>query len=833
MPEPIYPEAEVLDFFTKLAGPQLAADVQTSTAEMRARLAAAPKRPPAQWQTWTAVSTISATERGAALTAANARVQLRWISADCLRVWLKTDATPFDEPFSYAVSKTDWPEITPETDPDARTTRTSELTCFADPTSGALKLQTADGVIVCQISGMAWQAGGGMRLSFKLHPQEAAYGLAERPSRLNLRGRKLELWNTDAGDLERDTDPLYYNIPFYLGVHPRGAYGVFIDNTHRMTADIGASDKDTLRFEAGGGDLRCYIFVNPDVKRIVARYTELTGRTPLPPLWSLGYHQSRFSYYPADKVLEIAEQFRKQRIPCDVIHLDIHYMDGFRVFTWDGQHFPAPSDMLKQLHGMGFKVVAILDPAVKIDPEWGVYQSGLENDVFIKYPDGQPARVCVWAGLSYLPDFTNPAARVWWIDEMRPLIKAGIDGIWNDMCEPAIFSTTGEFNTLPDHARHDKDGHGGDHAENHNVYGMMMGRASREALEDHRPGLRPFNIIRAGAAGAQRYASSWTGDNKSDWDHLRQSIPMVLNMGLCGAPMTGPDVGGFREDTAPELLTRWLQLAALMPFFRNHNALFTLPQEPWAHNALYTNANRKAIELRYQLLPYLYACVAQACEYGWPVLRPLFMADAAQVNADDCYLVGDALLVAPVLEAGANTRTLTLPTGEWYDYWTNTRHYGRITVPAPLDRLPLFVRAGAVIPHAPIMQSTAEPAPKTLLMRAYPGTHETTLYEDAGEGLNYQKGDYRWVYVNTLEEENKFTINRRTAGRYQPTYENIRLEIMLQHGDEPADLRVDRRPAPLWFFDAGIIEMTLDTFTTVELTYIPAPTDPTMARRRH
>jgi alpha-glucosidase len=383
--------------------------------------------------------------------------------------------------------------------------------------------------------------------------------------------------------------------------------------------------------------------------------------------------------------------------------------------------------------------------------------------------------------------------------------------------------------------RHHRDGLGGDHLENHNVYGMLMGRASYEAQQKHHPQARPFNIIRAGFAGAQRYASSWTGDNVSDWDNLRLSLSMTLNMGLSGAPVTGPDIGGFQKDCNGELFTRWLQAACLLPFVRSHTSLGTAAQEPWAFGQPYEVINRVTIALRYRLLPYLYSVFAQCHEYGWPIARPLFMAEPdnpAVRDLDDSYLVGDALLVAPVLQAGAVRRSVYLPAGEWYDFWTNERLDGgqTIEVPAPLERLPLFVRAGAVLPMWPEMQYVNPQAVQSLLYRVYPGEFETVLYEDDGEGFAYKDGDYRWVYVTCGWDESKLVIDRRIAGRYTPPYQSLRLEVV-GFDEEPLQVRVDRQGAPLWFYDDDILEVTIDDFQRVEIYRQSLPTDKTIAHR--
>jgi alpha-glucosidase len=402
------------------------------------------------------------------------------------------------------------------------------------------------------------------------------------------------------------------------------------------------------------------------------------------------------------------------------------------------------------------------------------------------------------------------------------------------MNEPALFTLDGAV-TLPDYVQHDQDGLHRAHLESHNVYGLLMARASFEAQQRLRPEKRPYNITRAGFAGAQRYASTWTGDNSSTWDHLRLSISMVLNMGLSGAPMTGPDVGGFNETCTAELFTRWLQAASLMPYFRSHTTVGTPAQEPWAYGQPYEVINRLTIALRYRLMPYLYAAVAQCREYGWPVVRPLFWAEPDNPSLrtlDDCYLLGDALLVAPVLEAGALKREVYLPAGTWYDYWTNEVYEGQqqVEVPAPLERLPLFVRAGAALPLWPEMPFVNPQTIETLTYRIYPGTFETVLYEDDGISPAYETGDYRWVYITCGWDESHFVIKRRTAGRYTPPYTALRVEIV-GFDEEPNQVRVDRQGAPLWFYDDGLIEVKIDDFQQIELMWKPLPTDRTIAHR--
>jgi alpha-glucosidase len=830
---------KALQFYLNLGGRQLVDDIKTSDKEIERhnKRFGVKKRRPSPWQTVGAVRRMLEYGHGLLLVCERALVELHWIAADCIRVRLRTVKGDFSTPFSYAVAKTDWPMVPIEILEGAEVleVRSAAMVCRIGKRPFRISIETLDGDPICiDGAGMRWQVDGTVGLSLTIHPDESCYGLGERASSLNLRGKRLELWNHDPWEYGWGTDPLYFSIPFYLGVHSNGVYGLLWDNASRGSVDLGAATANEISFEAEGGELCYYLFAGKDVNTILSRYTELTGRINLPPLWALGYHQSRFSYPSQDAVLKLAADLRDRNIPCDAIYLDIHYMDGFRAFTWSRERFTGLRQLITELHTKGFKVVAALNPGIKADPHYPAYNTGISQDVFLKYPDGEPFSAASWPGISHFPDFTRSESRSWWVERARELVEAGIDGFSNGMGEPTVLTTEG-VRSLPDYIPYDNDGRGADFAGSHNVYGMLMGCASLAALEQHRPAHRQWNLSRAGFAGAQRYAASWTGSNASDWDHLRLSVSMTLNMGMSGAPMTGAAVGGFRGNADGELFTRWLQAACLMPLFFSHSAPGTLQHEPWSFGQPYEIINRVTIQLRYRLLLYLYSVVAQCKEFGWPVVRPLFMAEPDNPNlrsVDDCYMLGDAILVAPVLEPGAVSRSVYLPTGQWYDYWTNELLDGGqdLVVTAPLERLPLFVRAGTVLPVLPEMQFTGQATVDTLTLRVYPGRFETVLYEDRGEGMDFAQGDYRWVYVTCNWEESRLTIDRRVAGKFEPGYSKIKLEVVA-FDEEPMEVRVDRQGAPLWFYDDELLELTVDPFGRVEIRRKPRPTDRTILRR--
>ena len=580
----------------------------------------------------------------------------------------------------------------------------------------------------------------------RLAPDTHLYGLGAKALPTDRRGQRLVMWNQDPQVYPPGEDPLYLNIPVVLVCCADQSHGLFYDNPRLAIFDLGKQDSERLAYSAEGDTLQYYFLYGPQPQAVVELYTRLTGRMKMPPLWALGYHQSRWSYFPATRVLEVARAFRSMQIPCDTIHLDIHYMDGYRCFTWDPQRFPDPQGLLDALHADGFRAVVLIDCGIKADPHYAVCAKGLERGFFCQYPDGRVAGGPVWPGESYFPDFSSPEVRAWWGDLHKPLLDAGVDGIWNDMNEPTVQGPGPD--TLAGCVRHDAEGVGADHSELHNVYGLLMARATAEGLQRLRSAARPFVITRSGWAGVQRHATSWTGDNQSTWDHLRLTVPMVLGLGLSGLSFVGPDIGGFAGDCDAELLVRWMQMGAFLPLFRNHSAWGTRDQEPWAFGEPYLSHNRAAIELRYRLLPYLYTAVWQSTQTGVPIARPLFFEACNEPTAhtiDDQFLCGDTLLVAPIVQAGADSRQVYLPKGRWYDYWTDRSYEGplRLSVAAPLHRIPPFVRGGSVLPTWPLMQHTGQAPPDRLILHVYPGQNESWLYQDDGHSLAHEAGAFR------------------------------------------------------------------------------------------
>ena len=778
-------DAEFIDAFQ-----QAIIDNQTVIARYDEQyLSPAPDDVP-DWTTLGAVVTYRELDNGVLIACENGYAQVIVIAPMTIQVRVQSESDDFGDYFSYYVAQTTHEppafrisESVPyaTTDDDTIYIETDTHTFRVNKDDFRLAVDTRYGrTIYNETDSVSWANNDAVRLRAALRPDEASYGTGERAFSLNLRGRQLAMWNTDPGGYSRGDDPVNYCVSFYLGVHADGVYGLLWDNPAKGVFDIGATAHDELLIQSETGAISYYLFAGESVNDVLTAYSAITGRMPMPPLWALGYHQSRYSYFDTEDILETARTLRAENMPCDAIYLDIHYMDDYRIFTWDHEKYDMQG-LIDDLHALNMKLVVILDPGIKVDDSYEGYNSGIEQGIFVTYPDDQPAAGVVWPGLCHFPDFTDPKGRKWWSDQLHDLLACGVDGIWNDMNEPLMFSPESPI-ALPHYTRHSKEGRGGTHLELHNVYGTQMARASREALAQHRPDKRQFVISRAGSAGAQRYASSWTGDNYSTWDDLRLSLSMSLQMGLSGIAFTGADLGGFNQDVSGELLTRWMQANVLLPFYRNHSAVNAIRQEPYRFDEPYRTALRETLNLRYQLLPYLYSAFAEHAYYGYPIVRPIFMAEPTNADLrdiDDCYLVGENLLVAPILSASALRRTVYLPEGSWYDFHTNDRYEGGqlINVEAPLDTVPLFVKSGTVLPMYPTLQHTADPADQ-LTLRVYTDTATNRLYEDAGEGLAYQQGDYRWLQYTCVEETSWLEIQREVEGDFTPAYDLINLQVV-------------------------------------------------------
>jgi alpha-glucosidase len=750
---------------------------------------------------WNSLGAMPAPQRdGDALVFKSAQgiVSVRAVAPDIVRVRF-SPSPAFGRDHSYAVVGKDLgaPGATIQSGAAESTIATSALRVTIRHDPFRISVADAAGNVLDQDDeerGIA-VAGKEVKVWKALRPDALVYGLGEKNGRLNKRGphnqgASFVMWTTDAYDYGDDTDPIYVSIPFFMVLRQGRAHGVFLDNTFRSVFDVGHESTDRLAFGAQDGELDYYLIYGPEPKRVIQRYTDLTGRMPLPPRWSLGFNQCRYSYYPESKVRFIADNFRQRQIPADVIWLDIHYLEGYNPFTWNKDRFPDPKRMIADLRQQGFRLVTIVDPHPKAQPGWALYDSGLAGGNFVKNADGSPYLAPVWPsnaeknpGKSVFPDFSKPSAREWWGSMLKFYTDDGVAGIWNDMNEPAAF--VDPFHTMDLDARHDNEGQPTDTREIHNVYGLLNTRATYDGLLKLRPDDRPFVLTRATFAGGQRYAAVWPGDNTSSWDHLRASLPVLMGMGLSGLSFVGSDIGGFAKTPTAELVTRWMQVGVFYPFMRMHTEIGSPDQEPWSYGQPYEAINRRAIELRYELLPHVYNAMHDASETGVPPLRPLMLeypADPKALAIQDQFLFGADLLVAPVLREEAREREVYLPAGDWYDFWTGQRVAGggSIRVPAPLESIPIFVRGGAFVFRQPVVQHTGQMAGQPLIVDVYPAaTSEARFYEDDGETRQYLKGSFLGRRFKQQRTGATVAIEVSAAeGSWRPAARELRLRLL-------------------------------------------------------
>ncbi|RBL94084.1 glycoside hydrolase family 31 protein [Chitinophaga flava] len=715
-------------------------------------------------------------------------LEVRVIADKIIRFRYAADGT-FQRDFSYATSDT--LEESPITFGIKEWEETFEiytdvLKVFIARDNLRITITDKDGKVINQDEmGFHWQhylqKGGKIVYCSKLvQEDECFYGLGDKPTELNLRGKRLENYGTDAYGYQKDTDPLYRNIPFYYGLHNGIGYGIFFDNTFRTIFDFGKEREDACSFWARGGEMNYYFIYGPELLDVASAYTRITGTPELPPIWTLGYHQCRWSYYPDKRVREIAAEFRNRRIPCDVIYLDIDYMEGFRCFTWSKEYFPDPAGLIRDLAAQGFKIVVIIDPGIKVDPDYTIYQEGIKNNYFCKRADGALMEGDVWPGKCVFPDFTNPEVREWWSSLFKGLAETGVRGVWNDMNEPAVF----EMGTFPEDVRHDYDGEEVSHRRAHNVYGHLMSKATAAGMKKYLLPNRPFLITRSCYAGAQRWSSVWTGDNVSSWEHLWLATIQCQRLSVSGISFAGSDIGGFIGEPDGELYTRWIQLASFHPLMRTHSASNEtgFNQEPWSFGPEYEKIVTKFISLRYQLLPYMYTTFWQYATNGTPMLRPLaFVAqhDPATHNCSHEFMLGDALLISHVSEEGMKEKNVYLPEGKWYYFWNDKVYTGRqnITVPTPLEEMPLFVKAGAVVPRYPEMQYTHETPVTEMLLHVYygEGVVKSVLYEDAGDHYGYKNGQYNVINFKQVSTADQFVLKKKYYVNYEVSYTHHRI----------------------------------------------------------
>jgi alpha-glucosidase len=662
--------------------------------------------------------------------------------------------------------------------------KTSALILRINKSPLRFSFYTADGKVLSEDDpryGTNWQGTRVVNYR-KLYKDEKFIGLGEKTGNLDRRGSSYVNWNTDAPDHNPQSDPLYETFPFFIGLHNGLSYGLFFDNTHKSYFDFGAStDEQMSWFGADGGDMNYYFFGAQSVAQIIEDYTWLTGRMQMPPLWSLGYQQCRWSYMSAAEVLEIAQKFRDDKIPADVMYCDIDYMDHYKIFTWNKETFPDPKGMIDKLKSMGFHLVTIVDPGIKIEKGYKQYDEGMDKGYFATYPDGEKYTADVWPGRVHFPNFIDNEVRQWWGAAFTALTGPGVEGFWNDMNEPSAWNQN-----IPWMVKF------GDYSmpEIRNVYGMEMARATFEGTKKILGNKRPFVLTRAAYSGTQRYSAVWTGDNSAYDAHMLLGQRLVNSLGITGMSLVGVDIGGFSGNPTPELMVRWNSLGVYTPMFRNHAAQGTQYREPWRWGAANEAIIKKDIEQRYKLLPYIYSGYYTSHETGLPISRTL----AINYTDDDSifserfqnqFLFGDALLVAPV-ESTKLTEDVYLPHGNWYRLSSGEKFEGgkEVNVPAPLNDLPVFVKAGAIIPMQSVVQNTSEKGDGILEINVWNGKEAGSFvyYEDDGSSYDYQKGVYYKRTIRFNPEKKEISLDA-AEGSFISKYDKIKLVL---HGFDGA-----------------------------------------------
>lgn len=714
-----------------------------------------------------------------------AKVEVSVVSDEIIRIRLAPQGS-FLADFSYAVIEQEKHTHSYELTEDdlyfhvhtdkviCSITKIDFLVSFADQTGKVLNADHAP---------MHWEENpdfGGYYVycTKKAFADEVFFGGGDKASNLNLRGRRIKNWNSDTYSFAFNQDPLYKSIPFYIGVTGGDAYGIFFDNTFKTFFDFGAEHQDQTSFWSEGGELQYYYIHGPQIVDVVKRYHVLTGTHFLPPMWAIGYHQCRWSYYPEKMVRDVATEFRKREIPCDAIYLDIDYMEGYRCFTWNKQYFPDPRKMISDLAANGFKTVVMIDPGIKVDENYWVFKEGQENNFFCRRGDDYFMEGFVWPGRCQFPDYTNPKVREWWGTLYKGLVDDGVAGFWNDMNEPAVFGR----GTFPDDVRHHYDGHRGSHRKAHNIYGMQMVRATYEGLLKLYKNKRPFTITRAAYAGTQRYSSVWTGDNIATWEHLRIGMLQLQRLSVSGLSFCGTDIGGFTGNPDGELYTRWMQFGVFSPFMRVHSAGDTRDREPWSFGPEWEAICKKFIELRYKLLPYIYSVFWQQHKYGLPILRPIALLEQhvyANLLREEEFAFGDKILISPVLHPGQSQKVVYLPEGDWYYYFNNTLYTGgnEITISTPLDQMPIFIKGGTVLPEYPVMQYTGEKKIEALKVHVYyaDGEHDSYGYTDHGDTFAYTQNVYLEKHFIFTGAKNAATLLQQREGLFTERYDNYKI----------------------------------------------------------
>lgn len=629
-------------------------------------------------------------------------------------------------------------------------------------------------------------AGNGMGTTFigdkttvykKLQEGERFVGMGESLGNLDRKGSVVTTWNTDNYKYDNDKIPMYISIPFYMGVLKDKVYGMFYDNSFRGTFNFGASNTRFSSVSFEGGDMDYFFIHDNNLGKVLNHYSSLTGRMPLPPKWSIGYHQSRCSYYPENQVMFIAESFRNKKIPLDCIVLDADYLHEYEPFRINTTRFPDMKGMAAKLYNKGIELTASVNPGIKIDPSYEAYNDGLKKDVFLRFTDGEIFKTDIYPNMNHYPDFTDPKSRNWWIDQMKIYQDLGINGYWNDMNEPAIGGQA-----MPDNVIFDFDGKKATQLEAHNLYGYLMARSSFESFKKYGGNKRPFVMTRSAFAGVQRYATVWSGDNQAKDEHILLGVLLNNQMGLSGLPFVGPDLGGFNGDGNKDIFKRWVEVGVFSPFLRNHREPFSAANEPWSYGEEAEAIAKTYIEFRYKMMPYMYSKFYDASKTGMPISRSLcidnpFDSKVYSTNYQYQFLFGDAFLIAP-LTSKELSKVIYFPESNWYNIYSDAVISGNqeLLQNFPMYNLPLYVKESSIVPLQSVTQSTKEKPTEVLYLHVYNGTIENQFqyYEDDGTTLNYENKMFykRMIQFNPKD---KSLVLSNVEGNYVSNFKKIKV----------------------------------------------------------
>ena len=527
----------------------------------------------------------------------------------------------------------------------------------------------------------------------RIRPKSKLFGTGERAIPLDLRGNRVTMWNHDPnGSYGPGIDPIYISIPQIIDLDGETGYGIEYMNPSKGTIDLCKKEKNLLVVEFSSGQLEYYITFG-NMQEILERLSRVTGFPMLPPRWSFGFHQSKYSYINAQQIEDVAEGFKRFNLKISAIHMDIDYMNGYRVFTTNSNSFPDIKGLSERLKKQGIRLVSILDPAVKWDEDYSIFKEVMRIHGYVKDPEGGPIGAPVWAGKSVFPDYSSEETQRWWGSLYSFFETNGISGVWHDMNEPVAFTLWGD-NSLPLSSIHEK----GSHSEIHNLYALFMAKAGYEGLVRAANEFRPFMLSRSGWSGIQRYSFVWTGDTESTWEELKQTVSTILNLSLSGIPYTGVDIGGFSGTPTRSLFLRWFQLGAFLPLFRVHSAKGTGDREPWTYGEQALEIVRKFLELRYSMIPYWYSVAFESHQTGHPLIRPISYHFPQKFD-DNSFMVGESILVYPVLEEDTKKMNIELPPGKWYSLWDSRVNEGTIEETVDESYIPVYIREGSVIPR--------------------------------------------------------------------------------------------------------------------------------------